>query len=118
MKNRVLVVDDQTGIQMLLEEIIKQEGHQVMIANDGLEALEMIHDNRPDLVITDYKLPKMDGAGLIREQEELGIYIPTVVISGLPEKAEIAMSEFQSVVRVISKPFPLDEIRNVLKEIL
>ncbi|GAA0306896.1 two-component system response regulator (stage 0 sporulation protein F) [Gracilibacillus halotolerans] len=118
MKNRVLVVDDQTGIQMLLEEIIKQDGHQVLIANNGLEAFDLIQQTKPDLLITDYRLPIMDGAGLIKKNEELGIYVPTVVMSGLPEKAEIAMGGLQSVVKVISKPFPLEEIRKILTDLL
>lgn len=118
MRNKVLVVDDQTGIQMLLEEIIKQEGYQAIIACNGLEAYQLIQQAKPDLLITDYKLPVLDGVGLIVKNESEGIHIPTVVMSGLPEKAEGAIAGLQSVVKVIGKPFPLEEIRSILQELL
>jgi len=62
----VLVVDDEFGITNLLEDVLSDEGHRVIIASNGKEALERAAEERPDLVLTDYMMPVMDGATLLQ----------------------------------------------------
>lgn len=69
MSKTVLVVDDQIGIRLLLEEVIQQEGYNVELALNGKEALDKILDNKPDLIMLDYKLPIIDGPTLVKKLE-------------------------------------------------
>jgi len=63
---RVLVVDDNRGILSLLREILEGHGHKVSLAANGAEALEVARQKLPDLLITDLKMPVMDGPELCR----------------------------------------------------
>ena len=62
----VLVVDDEVGIANLLFDVLSDEGHRVLVAANGHEALKRAEEERPDLVITDFMMPVMDGGQLIR----------------------------------------------------
>ncbi len=89
MEKTVLVVDDQIGIRMLLEEVISHEGYRVEQAMNGQEALDKIKQDSPDLIMLDYKLPIIDGEALVQLLEEDGFAIPTVVMSGLPDERKV-----------------------------
>ncbi|SFM16936.1 two-component system, response regulator, stage 0 sporulation protein F [Gracilibacillus orientalis] len=118
MNKTVLVVDDQIGIRLLLEEVIQQEGYNVELALNGKEALDKIMNNKPDLIMLDYKLPIIDGPTLVKNLENDNIVIPTIMMSGLPEKAEDDVQNFKSISKTIGKPFQLNDIRELVKNIL
>ena len=61
MKEKILVVDDQFGIRILLNEVLQKEGYDTYQAANGLQALEVLNDHVPDLVLLDMKIPGMDG---------------------------------------------------------
>lgn len=63
--NKILFVDDDAQIRLLLGAVLQRRGYLVKTANDGIEALNAIDADRPDLVITDIRMPNLDGAGLI-----------------------------------------------------
>jgi CheY-like chemotaxis protein len=83
----VLVVDDEFGIVKLLEEVLTDEGHRVVIATNGQQALERAGKEKPNLVITDFMMPVMDGAALVkamRADQQL-VDVPVIVMSSIPE---------------------------------
>ncbi len=57
MKGKVLIVDDQFGIRILLNEVLQKEGYQTFQAANGIQALEVVNKNTPDLVLLDMKIP-------------------------------------------------------------
>ncbi|SHM62903.1 response regulator [Gracilibacillus kekensis] len=118
MSKTVLVVDDQIGIRLLLEEVIHQEGYNVEVAINGKEALDSITAKQPDLILLDYKLPIIDGPNLLKKLEAQNIFVPTVVMSGLPDKANDEMKAYKSVIKTIGKPFQLNDIREMVNHIL
>ena len=65
-KGRVLVVDDEPSARAGLEKLLTQEGYRVELAEDGAQALERATESAPDVVVTDLKMPKMDGLELTR----------------------------------------------------
>ena len=69
MPKRVLLVDDDKGIQETLEAMLEMEGYEVTIAEDGVEALEMISRDVPDVLLLDLMLPRMSGQALAEELE-------------------------------------------------
>ncbi|WP_182200768.1 response regulator [Paraliobacillus salinarum] len=114
----VLIIDDQIGIRILLEEIIKSEGHPVFSFESVEEALESIDRKKPSLIITDFWLPIMNGAELISRLEEQDIYIPTIVMSGLPEEAKEKTAHLQSVHKILAKPFNVTQVKQLISEML
>lgn len=83
----VLVVDDEIGIARLLEDVLVDQGHEVLVASNGKDALELAHRTIPAVVLSDYMMPVMDGAALISAmaQDEMLAGIPVVLMSSLPE---------------------------------
>ncbi|WP_419815544.1 response regulator [Glacieibacterium sp.] len=85
----LLVADDEFGILRLLEDVLGDEGHTVVIAINGRLALDQAEAKRPDLLLTDFMMPVMDGAGLIRGMNANPALatVPVIVMSSLPEAA-------------------------------
>jgi CheY-like chemotaxis protein len=83
----ILVVDDEFGIANLLEEVLEDEGHHVFLASNGRQGLEKAIETTPDLVITDFMMPIMDGAALIKALIcQPGLKgIPIILMSAVPE---------------------------------
>jgi CheY-like chemotaxis protein len=85
----VLVVDDEVGIATLLEDVLQDEGYGVLTAANGRQALERIATEKPDLILSDFMMPEMDGAALasaLAASPDL-TSIPIVLMSSLPEAA-------------------------------
>jgi two-component system, response regulator, stage 0 sporulation protein F len=80
---RVLVVDDDTRIQQLLMEELEEDGYQVSIASNGKDALSFLVSDpeRPDLVILDLRMPKMDGLETIGFMLKLKLNLPVIIFS-------------------------------------
>ena len=70
-KKKVLIIDDEPHIRRVVELKLKQRGYQVFEAKDGEEGLELIHRLRPDAVITDIMMPKLDGKALCEQTNGL-----------------------------------------------
>ena len=80
--HRILVVEDEEEIQVLVGRILHSVGHEVTAARDGEEGLERIAEERPDLMILDLFMPRMDGWGVIREMRPTSAAGPVVYAVG------------------------------------
>jgi CheY-like chemotaxis protein len=115
----VLVVDDEVGIAHLLSDVLSDEGHRVMVAANGHEALKRAEQERPDLVITDFMMPVMDGAQLIKAMAEHPDLkgVPVFLISSVPEVA--VRDKCSGYALFIRKPFRIydvvDQVTRALK---
>ena len=119
-RRSILVVDDEESIQRLLGSILQMDGHQVDTARNGLEALEYISRRRYDVVITDIKMPDMDGRDLYRRLLELdrGLADRTVFITGDTVSPETR--SFLENVRnpCLAKPFRVRDVRETILQVL
>ncbi|WP_106496009.1 response regulator [Lentibacillus sp. Marseille-P4043] len=118
MRREILIVDDQPGIRLLLQEVFINEGYQVETANTGKEALEKIHSNTFDLIMLDYKLPIVDGAEVLQRLEEQGITTPAILMSGLAEGLVKESEKYSMVQEVIAKPFNIQDVCSTVKTLL
>ena len=114
----VLVVDDEFGITELFDAILTDEGHRVLTAMNGRQGLEMLAQERPDLVFTDYMMPVMDGAALLSAiTADPGLQgIPVVMMSSMPE-ATVA-ERCSGYVTFMRKPFRLTQLTNLAKQLI
>src|SRR5262245_351619 len=81
--SQILVVDDEVGIRELLSEILREEGHQVRLAENASEARLVRNRSRPDLVLLDIWMPDTDGISLLKEWASSGqLTMPVVMMSG------------------------------------
>jgi CheY-like chemotaxis protein len=82
---RILLVDDNKLGLIARKAVLEELGHRITIAHEGAEALEQFARDRFDLLITDFKMPRMNGLELIRRVRELNSSLPIILISGYAE---------------------------------
>ncbi|MFQ3580655.1 response regulator [Chloracidobacterium validum] len=116
----VVLVDDEPHVLMILEKIIKPLGCQIMTANNGLEALAIIRQHTPALIISDLMMPKMDGSQLFAAlQDEPSLAkIPFVCLSSRAQEDEKVSALELGVEDYWAKPFSVKEIPLKVKRIL
>ncbi len=107
---RILVVDDEKKMRHLLSLMLENQGHDAEQAKDGVEALEKVSQKPYDLVITDIRMPRMDGKEFFRQMKSLGIDIPVIFITAFATVESAVESLQEGVVDYISKPFEQDRI--------
>ncbi|HEX9801967.1 MAG TPA: response regulator, partial [Gammaproteobacteria bacterium] len=107
---RILVVDDEAKMRRILELSLKNMGHEVAQAGDGVEALAALDTTPFDLVLTDLRMPRMDGIELLRKLRERGEEIPVIVLTayGTIETAVEAMKCGAS--DYIIRPFEIETV--------
>jgi two-component system, NtrC family, response regulator len=107
----ILIVDDEKNYLVVLEDMLSDEGYQVVTADAGVKALEIAHSHDLDLVITDMKMPGMDGMALLERIHIFKADLPVIVMTahGDVEKAEDAMR--RGVFEYIFKPFNNEQLK-------
>lgn len=87
----ILIIDDEPIIRQLFQKVLEHEGHTVLTAGNGHEAIDVLRDQIPDLMLLDMMMPQMDGMSLLRliRRNPMWIEIPVVVMSALADKQRI-----------------------------
>lgn len=111
MKSRILVVDDEESIREFLEIMLKKEGYEVTIAEDGLKAKEVLSKKSFDMVISDMQMPNMTGIELLKHVKESypDLVFMMITAFGTTETAVDAMK--MGAYDYVTKPFKIDEVR-------
>lgn len=114
----VLVVDDEWGIANFLEEVLTDEGHEVIVASNGRQALERAAEQRPALVLTDYMMPVMDGADFIdaMAKDPALADVPVILMSSMPE--ETVAERCRDYVIFVRKPFNIFDVIGLMNDLL
>lgn len=121
MPKRVLLCDDEIHILRAAEFKFKRAGYDVQVAGDGEEAWEMIQAGRPDLLITDFQMPRLDGLGLIRRVRENPATrdLPVLMLTAKGfELSPDRLAEEWDVIGVIAKPFSPRELLRIAEKTL
>ena len=115
---RVLVIDDSNTIRRSAEIFLKQGGHEVMLAEDGFDALAKVNDAQPDLIFCDILMPRLDGyqtCAIIKRNEKFSS-TPIVMLSskdGVFDKARGRMVGSQD---YLTKPFTKDQLLQAVEQ--
>ncbi len=115
---RVLVVDDELSLRELLTIFLRREGHEVDVAHNGLQALEILQQRPFDLVITDVRMPRMSGLDLLAELRERGIDVQVIVMTAYSTTETALEAMRRGAYDYVIKPFQLDEVRLVISKCL
>lgn len=114
----ILVVDDEEVTRDVIAQALKIMGYNPITAEDGLEAYNMIKSSKPDLVITDIHMSKMNDLELLQKTKEYDPTIPVILITGFdPDEARISADKHQASA-LITKPFRLSQLSELMEEIL
>lgn len=115
--SKVLVVDDDPGIALLLKRIISKKGHQIVTAGNGWEGLKMAQEEVPDLIFTDVRMPDLGGvelAGFLKADPSLN-HIPVIILSGTAFLLELEKTAADD---ILTKPFDLKSVYAILEQYL
>lgn len=114
----VLVVEDEWAIADWLEVLLAENGHNVVVAGNGREALDILHRQTPDLVLTDFMMPVLDGAGLIAAMQEKPATrdIPVILMTSLLEN--VVRERVAGHRAYLRKPFREADLMKAVGEIL
>src|SRR5512141_620213 len=117
--SQILVVDDEIGIRELLSEILREEGHQVRLAENAGEARLVRSRARPDLVLLDIWMPDTDGITLLREWATSGqLTMPVVMMSGHGTIDTAVEATRIGAVDFLEKPIALQKLLSTVKRAL
>ncbi len=115
----ILVVDDEVGIRELLSEILADEGHSVMLAENATKARELRGNRRPDLVLLDIWMPDADGISLLKEWSSNGLLtMPVVMMSGHGTIDTAVEATRIGAVDFLEKPIALQKLLATVKKCL
>lgn len=107
---RVLVVDDERNICFLLEVALRQQGFEVQVAGTGREALDILADRVPDIVLLDVMLPDLDGFEVCRRMRETGLRTPILFLSAKDATEDKIRGLTLGGDDYVTKPFSLEEV--------
>jgi len=116
LKGKLLIVDDQFGIRILLSEVFQKAGFETYQAANGIQALEIVKEQNPDLVLLDMKIPGMDGLEILKRMKTINKDIRVIIMTAYGELDMIQEAKELGAITHFAKPFDIDEIRDVVKQ--
>lgn len=108
---RVLVVDDDVNALSALGALLRDNEHEVVLAHDGIDALVKLATFRPDVIVADMRMPRMDGLALYDAVARLPIPTPRFVFM-----STMAQPDLDGSVRFVSKPIAIDRLVTLVDE--
>lgn len=115
---KVLFVDDEERLRDIFGELLSDNGAEVILAGDGLEALQRLKEQQFDVIITDFKMPNLDGPSFLEKANECGILRNTKVIcmTGGVLENELSTSQRSIIDEFLDKPFDEEKLISSIKE--
>ena len=112
----ILIVDDEQTLRELLADVLETEGHRVMMAGNGREALTIVARDRPDLVVSDVMMPLLNGVGLCRQikADPSTASVPVILMSSVGPR----VVDGSGADAFLRKPFDLDEVETIVRRLL
>ena len=118
MEKTILVVEDDAGIRMILQDALTSQGYQVAAADNGLKGLELARELKPDLIILDVMLPLMDGFEICKRIRQDGITSPVMMLTVKDEEVDKVQGLELGADDYMTKPFSLKELSARVKALL
>lgn len=112
---KILIVDDDQHIRRLYKEELEEEGYEVLIAENGLHALELFDKENPDLVTLDILMPDVDGIKLLRQMKEKKPQIPIIMSTAYDYRDDFAVWASEA---YIVKSAELTDLKEAIKKLL
>lgn len=113
-----LVVDDDETFRVTLREVLERAGYEVSLASGGRAGLAAIGAERPDVVLLDLSMPRLDGAATFHELQKLDATLPVVLMSGYSEQDAVQHFLGEDLAGFVQKPFSNTEVLRCLSQAL
>ncbi|MEA5569643.1 response regulator transcription factor [Calothrix sp. UHCC 0171] len=116
----ILVVDDDLGTRLSICDYLELSGYSVIVADDGQQALGMVEQYHPDLIVTDIVMPRMNGYELVRRVRQQPIFrlLPVILLTGRTKTQERILGYQSGCDLYLPKPFELEELAAAIRNLL
>jgi DNA-binding NtrC family response regulator len=114
----ILIVDDEEGLREGLGKLLEDEGYAVLCAETGEEALEILQQSRIDLVLTDMRMPGMDGIELLKKIRERYGELGVIILTGYGQIESYIEAMNFGAIEYVSKPFKVKELKFIVNKVL
>ena len=120
MAAKVLAVDDEPDVLLIIKTGLEMEGYDVVTATDGEEALASAREEKPDLILLDVMMPKLDGFEVLAKlkEDEATATIPVIMLTGLSDRGKIQKALISGIQWYVVKPFDFDDLLGKVREAL
>lgn len=115
---KILIADDENGIVQIISTKLRNNGFEVFTADNGTDALKLCFENKPDVVIVDYELPKVDGIALAEKIHQKKGFADTAIILLAVKENEITQKQMVGINERLDKPFSPKELLSRVENIL
>jgi DNA-binding NtrC family response regulator len=116
---RILVVDDESSMREFVSEALSSYGYEVDKAEGGVPALEALHANHYDMLVSDVNMPNGSGPDLIIKMHTEGIVMPVILMTGAAVSRELtSLTKMLHVSALLSKPFSMEDLLNTVETFL
>lgn len=115
---KILVAEDEESVSAFISRALESQGHEVILASDGGDALDKLQSDRFDLLLTDIVMPVMDGIALALKASAIAPHMRILLMSGYAAERQRAHNLDALVHDVIAKPFTLEQICNAVADVL
>lgn len=119
MPTKILVIDDEESILVLLNDFLTSHNYDVYTASNGEKALKILEQTKIDLIITDIVMPEMSGIRIIYEVRKKNRNVSIIAISGSSQSKEfnnLGIAKEMGAVAIFEKPFDLDELLETIRK--
>ncbi len=116
---RILCVDDDKGILKFMERMLVRRGYDVLVAQNGLEALEILKKENMDLIILDIRMPRMDGYQLLDEIRYTDqASVPVIMLTARDKDEDVVKGYREGADYYVTKPFSTETIINIIEYLI
>lgn len=114
---RLLLIEDDEEVAQVLSEAFGADGHETTIKHSGEDGLDYLRSERPDAVVLDVRLPRLNGVAVLRQIRSTDLVLPVIIMTGLATPGEIAEVRRLGVTEIIEKPEILRHFSEALARI-
>jgi len=111
---KILIIDDDHDIRERLASILTRRGYSVLVAENGLEGLEIVKHSAIDVIFCDIVMPEMDGLEFLNKLHEYTLRVEVIMVTGLPSVEWLTESMDNNAVEFMLKPLTIDDVLNCL----
>jgi two-component system, response regulator PdtaR len=115
---KILIADDDRMVRALLAELLRELGHAVVEAENGLQAVELCVQEKPDALILDFLMPKLSGLDALARIRAHGHSMPAILLTAIGDSSLRAMEGFDQPDAILGKPFRRREVQRALERAL
>ena len=114
---KIVIIDDEIKLREAIVELFSFIGYQIIEANDGLDGFNQVQLHRPDLIICDVMMPKLDGYGFLKQHlASKQASIPVVLLTAKTEEVDEVIGKDLGAVDYIKKPFSFQELKRIVEK--